>query len=106
MEKNENLDICRQCGGRCCKKSGCDYSAKDFTDLSFKSLCEILSEGKISIVAFIKFKILHNGKNIADPFLYLRARNENRDIVDLVSMKTRCSQLGDDGCLIKIHLEG
>ena len=98
MEKNENLDICRECGGRCCKKSGCDYSAKDFSDLSFKALCEILSEGKISVVTFLKFKKMSNGRTLAEPFLYLRARNQNRDIIDLVSMKTRCSQLGEDGC--------
>ena len=73
MEKNENLDICRECGGRCCKKSGCDYSAKDFSDLSFKALCEILSEGKISVVTFLKFKKMSNGRTLAEPFLYLES---------------------------------
>jgi len=30
--------------------------------------------------------------------LYLRARNINRPIVDLLSLKTTCSQLGPTGC--------
>ena len=30
--KNENLDICRECGGMCCKKCGCDYAVDDFND--------------------------------------------------------------------------
>lgn len=96
--KNENLDICRECGGRCCIKCGCDYSADDFENLSYKGLLEILSKGDKSIVSFVKFKTLASGKFIAETFLYLRARNTNRDIVDLISMKTRCSQLSDNGC--------
>lgn len=98
FEKNENLDICRECGGKCCIKCGCDYSAEDFFDLSYKGILNVLSKGDKSVVAFVKFKTLANGKFIAEPFLYLRARNTNRDIVDLISMKTRCSQLGDNGC--------
>lgn len=35
---------------------------------------------------------------MATPFLYLRARNKNREIVDLLSMKTTCSMLRADGC--------
>ena len=33
MEK-ENKELCKKCGGFCCIKSGCDYSAKDFDDLT------------------------------------------------------------------------
>lgn len=96
--KNENLDICSECGGKCCIKCGCDYAATDFSDTTYKGLIKELAVGDKSIVAFFKFKTLPNGKYIAEPFLYLRARNKNRDIVDLVSMKTRCSLLGENGC--------
>lgn len=98
MEKNENLDICRECGGMCCKKCGCDYAPSDFDDLSYKALLSVLSEGKISIVATLNFMRLGNGKLISTPILYLRARNVDRDVVDLLSMKTKCSQLTDTGC--------
>lgn len=94
----ENKDICKKCGGRCCKKSGCDYSPSDFTDLSFNALLEKLNEGKISIVAALRIEKLPNGSKYVNPFLYLRARNLNRDIIDLFSMKTTCSQLTEIGC--------
>ena len=76
-------------------KSGCDYSAKDFKDCSYNTLIKELAKGNISIVSFIKFK---EGRDY-ESFLYLRARNMNRDIVDLISMKSKCSMLGDNGCI-------
>ena len=97
-EKLENKEYCKTCGGYCCKKSGCDYYPCDFKDLSFKGLTNILSEGNISIVSSLYFEKLPNDKIIYTPFLYLRARNIDRDIVDLVSIKKTCSMLREDGC--------
>lgn len=94
----ENKDICRQCGGFCCKKSGCDYASTDFKNLGINNLYSILLEGRISIVSAISFEKLNNGKLFANPILFLRARNIDRPIVDLLSMKKTCSQLTKDGC--------
>ena len=96
--RNENLDICRECGGACCIKCGCDYAVSDFKDRTYNGFLQSLSVGDKSIVAMLNFRDLSNGKFIAEPVLYIRARNENRDIVDLISMKTRCSMLSDTGC--------
>ena len=98
MSIYEDNDICRECGGFCCKKSVCDYSPKDFDDLSINKLHEKLLEGNISIISYLEFKRSGNGKLYAEPFLYLRARNVDRDVVDLVSYKKRCSMLKEDGC--------
>lgn len=98
MSKYEDKDICSRCGGFCCKKSGCDYSIDNFTDLSINSLQEKLAEGNISIVAMLNFHELSNGKLTVSPFLYLRARNKDRDVVDLLSLKKTCSMLTDTGC--------
>ena len=98
MSKYEDKNICRECGGFCCKKSGCDYSPRDFDDLSINKLHEKLLEGNISIISYLEFKRSGNGKLYAEPFLYLRARNTDRDVVDLVSYKKRCSMLREDGC--------
>lgn len=92
----ENKAICKTCG-RCCKKSGCDYSAADFKELSTNYLQQQLEKGDISIVSYLKFTHT-NSKTYVSPFLYLRARNINRPIVDLLSMKTTCSKLTDTGC--------
>lgn len=96
--KNENLEICKQCQGYCCKKSGCDYIPDDFPELSLSFLLAKLYEGYISIVSAQDFKSLPNGQIVNTPFLYLRARNVNRPIVDLLSMKTQCASLTKMGC--------
>ena len=44
--KNENLNLCRECGGMCCKKSGCDYSADDFDNCSYNGLFYEVLMGK------------------------------------------------------------
>lgn len=97
MERNENLEICKNCGGMCCKKSGCDLWIEDIEDKTQKGILELLATEKYSIVALMNFKRI-NGKICNMPFLYLRARNQNRDIVDLLSMKTTCINLRDNGC--------
>ena len=91
MEKNENLDICRSCGGRCCKSGGCDYDASDFLEVDYDLLYEALKTGNISIVSYFDF--IND-----DRILYLRSRNVGKDIVDLVSLPSRCMMLKDDGC--------
>lgn len=93
----ENKELCKTCG-ICCKKSGCDYWVSDFENLSFNHLYEKLMEGNISIVSTIIFEKLPNGKLYTNLFLYLRARNIDRPIVDLLSLKTTCSMLTDEGC--------
>lgn len=66
--KFENKDICKKCGGKCCKKCGCDYSTDNFQDLSIKALEDILSKGKISIVAALNIKRSKNGNKFIIPF--------------------------------------
>lgn len=94
----ENKDICKSCGGVCCKKSGCDYYTSDFASLSYKDILKTLEGGNISIVSTFMFKRLENNQLVMTPLLYLRARNINRDVVDLLSFKTTCSMLTDTGC--------
>jgi len=102
MERVEEKNICKKCGGKCCKKCGCDYFVDDFKSLKIDDLMSILERGNISIVSVLKFTYAKNGKMICIPFLYLRARNNNREIVDLLSMKTRCMNLTDEGCRLSL----
>lgn len=91
----ENKEICAACGGICCKKSGCDYFISDFKTINKNILIELLETGNVSIVSTFIFS---NGNTNIIPFLYLRARNKDRDIVDLFSMKKQCSMLTEKGC--------
>lgn len=97
VEINENTEVCKNCGGRCCKKSGCDYWPSDLPDKTYKGILKFLENGKVSIVAMMNFKKI-NEKLCNFPFLYLRERNTGRDVVDLLSMKTPCSNLTEHGC--------
>lgn len=96
--KIEDLDICSECGGMCCIKCGCDYAVSDFKEKTYKGFMESLSDGDKSIVAMINFRTLSNGKFVPESLLYIRARNVGREVIDLVSMKTRCASLLSDGC--------
>lgn len=86
--KNENKELCSECGGYCCKKSGCDYYVSDFKKIDKNTILETLASEKISIVSAIAFEKLNDDKIVATPFLYLRARNQDRDIVNLYQVKT------------------
>lgn len=96
--KYEDKEICKKCGGMCCKKSGCDYFVTDFESMKLEYLDKVLQTGHISIVSVFDFQRLKNGKLVYTPMLYLRERNTNREIVDLFSFKTSCSSLEKDGC--------
>ena len=58
-----------------------------------------LETGEVSVVATFDFKRRSNGRLVSIPFLYLRARNKERDVIDLLSIKTGCSMLTDEGCI-------
>ena len=57
-----------------------------------------MGEGYISIVSTLNISILPNGKKVINPILLLRERNINRPIVDLLSYKTSCASLTEQGC--------
>ena len=94
----ENKEICAKCGGKCCKKSGCDYFVSDFDEINKNKLLEILATGNVSITSALKIKMLPNGQKYIVPFLYLRARNKGRDVIDLFSLKRECIMLTPTGC--------
>lgn len=97
MTNNENRDICSKCGGKCCKKSGCDYYPEDIKSSAYKDILKILEEGNISVVSCFQTQKIKD-KIVINPVLYLRARNTNRDIIDLLSFKTKCMMLTEKGC--------
>ena len=103
MKKHENKNICEKCRGFWCKKSGCDYFIEDIESFKIEALETLLNQGHVSIVAFLEFKYLTNGKLTTIPTLYLREKNIERDTIDLLSMKTSCSSLTETGCPYDIN---
>ena len=98
----ENTEICKRCGGQCCKKSGCTYLPSNFESMKFEHLKYRLDQGEISIVTCFTVDMINN-KPFVYPILSLRARNINRPIIDLMSKKTTCAQLTPTGCKYPIE---
>jgi len=103
MNKVEDRNICQECGGYCCKKSGCDYFVSDFESMKIDYLESILDTGRVSVIATCVFERLSNNKLINVPILSLRARNINRKEIDLISFKTTCASLEENGCYFSLE---
>lgn len=98
MEELENKELCAKCGGYCCKAGGCMYFVTDFENMKLEYLSKILETGRVSIKASLRLEMLPNEKIVVNPILYLKARNINHDIIDLVSFQTTCASLEETGC--------
>lgn len=95
MLKYVDYDMCKACGGVCCKQIGCMYLPRDFKRLDFNSLKTELNKGNISIAGQPIGGINQNGWTV---MMHLRARNINADIVDLFTAGGPCKLLTPDGC--------
>jgi hypothetical protein len=45
----ENKELCRKCGGVCCKNMACHFSPDDFPEITFNALKAEIEKGHISI---------------------------------------------------------
>ena len=61
LNKYEDLEICKKCGGYCCKKSGCDYFVSDLESMKLEYLENLLDSGRVSIIATFNFRRLITG---------------------------------------------
>ena len=91
----EDLEICKECGGICCKRMGCHYSPKDFKDLSFDGLKKEIEKGNISI-DWWEGNPFNNDREI-NRAMFLRIRNVNSPVLD-PSWGGECSLLTETGC--------
>lgn len=94
MEKYIDYEMCKKCGGVCCKQNGCVYMPKDFESMEFSYLKNELEKGKISISGQAT-KIVNDMWTYIP---YLRARNKDANIVDLITNGGPCINLTETGC--------
>jgi len=80
MSNFENPVVCKECGGKCCKNMGCQFSPDDFQDLSYKALKKKIQQGNISIDWWVGD--IDPKKNRLEKTYYLRMRNKGYGIVD------------------------
>lgn len=94
-EANTNYELCKTCGGECCKRHACDCSPEDFGK-DIKKMREAIESGNYSIDfsregsdSFIMSRnetILSTKKVIESKkeFFYIRPKNSGRPTVDIV----------------------
>ncbi len=92
---NENIEICKLCGGKCCKGMGCHYSPRDFNEVTIDILRRELNKGYVSIDWWEGD--VYNNDNGYERVYYLRMRNKNAPIVD-PSWGGECMLLTERGC--------
>lgn len=98
MKKYINSDMCKECGGICCKQNGCIYMPKDFSSINYNYMIRLLDEGNISIAGQPFTGFLNDAWSF---LLYLRARNVDAPVVDLISSGGPCKMLTETGCSLK-----
>ena len=88
-----NPALCEKCGGKCCKRTGCYYSPKDFSEISFETLFKHLCKGYTSIYPIDGFYTgLQNS-------LILKVRNVGEPVaIDKNYGYNQCILLGEKGC--------
>lgn len=92
--ENVNSEICKQCGGGCCKRCGCNFSPDDFQEISFECLRREMEKGYISI-DYVDADMIYRSWGA----YILRMRNQNRPIVDTGYVRgTPCILWSERGC--------
>ena len=90
---NENHDICKECGGKCCKHMGGFLHPNDIEVFDESHIREMLDSGRYSI----DWVEPYGDIPIIDDVYFLRFRHVGASIVD-PSFGGRCVMLTDEGC--------
>lgn len=82
-----DYDICKKCGGSCCKSMGCHISPDDLIEVSYDAIVALLESGCVSIDRW----------EASEPIYYLRMRNSKGKEYDL-SWGGICVLVEENGC--------
>ena len=95
MGKYENKDLCASCGGKCCKRMGCEVFPEDvkewYGSITEETIKKMIESGDFSIDWYEGYSMEYRYG------YYIRARNINAPIVD-PSWGGQCSCLTSYGC--------
>ncbi len=97
QEFSYDHDICKMCGGKCCKANGCSFAPGDFKEISFEYLKKIISKGFISIIIIPDVQT-----GLEEETLVLKVRNKGSKVCDLeVNIPRQCILLEETGCFFE-----
>lgn len=94
--KNNESDMCKECGGRCCKSYAGAYHPDDFDPICDNDIIEMILH--IDKREDLSIDWLEGGEFGTEDKFFIRPRHEGGDIVD-PSYGERCIHLGPNGCV-------
>ena len=100
---NECCEICKKCGGTCCKNTGCALIPADLPDDDIKdidSIRKLLMSGKYSLDYYYYD---HDSEDDPDPsadgeLYFIRIRNKHAPVADYAYTGNGCVLLTETGC--------
>lgn len=100
MIQYTNKELCKRCGGKCCKISGCLYAPEDFEEITFNSLVDLYKNNKISFLYVGPWAGVHQKAWI----LTTPQVDSDKIIYNLIeSVGKKCAFLTETGCSLDYH---
>ena len=100
MKKNFlNPEICKKCGGKCCKAMPGSAYPEDFKEPLFESLLSAFKSGNWAIDWWEGDP--REGKEEVDVAYYIRPRTKDNDALFDPSWGGECIFLNNNGCILK-----
>lgn len=104
-EKNEDREMCKKCGGKCCLQAPCHFNPQDFETLSYKYLKKLLKEKQYISVLRLSSNVCQScfrEIQVNDPYFYiLRIRTNATGIAAIareISKDDHCMMWTQNGC--------
>lgn len=91
-----NAELCKGCGGLCCKSLGCHFSPFDFKEITVESIINFINESQCVSIDWWEGNPLTNEHDNSRCY-FLRIKNRNSKVID-PSFGGVCSILTDNGC--------
>lgn len=108
IERNETPDLCRECGGKCCKRYGCEWSIDDFRrefgEVTKENLISAIKTGIVTIDWWEgdyrrDYGIEYSEDDERDECHFIRSRHTNEPIGTFpTSWGGTCVSLTENGC--------
>lgn len=85
--------------GECCLTNACSCVPDEFSEITVKSIEELIDSGKYMITASYDVAVGRRGIPVkAYPHISAREANCPEDGVNITMMHSKCTMLGDNGC--------
>lgn len=98
IEKSENLEVCKKCGGQCCKNYGGAFHPSDLDEeVTEEVIRKYIDRGDVSIDWYE-----HYGENKDINGYFLRMKHKDGGIID-PSYGGECVHLTSSGCELKFE---